>query len=46
MRKFSSLNLDYFQLYSKYTDKEIKNIKHKFNKKVITSIQVKKGGYR
>ena len=42
MRKFSSLNLDYFQLYGEYTDKEIKNIKHKFNKKVITSIQVKK----
>ena len=42
LEKYSKLDFDYFQLYGEYTDKEIKNIKHKFNKKVITSIQVKK----
>jgi phosphoribosylanthranilate isomerase len=39
---FSKLNLDYFQLYGNYTNKDITKIKKKFKKKIIFSIQVKK----
>ena len=39
--KFSKLNLDYFQLYGNYTNEDLKKIKNKFNKNIITSIQVK-----
>ena len=42
LEKFSLLNLDYFQLYGQYDSKTLINIKNKFQKKIITSIQVKK----
>ena len=41
LSKFSKLNLDYFQLYGKYDDSSLKEIKEKFGKKIITTIQVK-----
>jgi len=37
---FSKLNLDYLQLYGNYDAEELKRIKDKFKKKIITSIQV------
>ena len=37
---FSKLNLDYFQLYGNYDSEELKRIKDKFQKKIITTIQV------
>tara|TARA_B100000767_G_scaffold243506_1_gene241230 strand:+ start:472 stop:1089 length:618 start_codon:yes stop_codon:yes gene_type:complete len=42
LKIFSALNFDYFQLYGKYNDQDILNIKNKYKKKIITSIQVKK----
>ena len=42
LEKFSKLNLDYFQLYGDYNEKLIYDIKSKFNKKIIVTIQVKK----
>ena len=41
LKKFSQLNLDYFQLYGQYDNKSLENIKNKFKKKVIAAIQVK-----
>jgi phosphoribosylanthranilate isomerase len=41
LEKFSKLNIDYFQIYGSYNSNLISNIKSKFNKKVITAIQVK-----
>ncbi len=41
LKKFSQLNLDYFQLYGHYDNKSIENIKNKFKKKVIATVQVK-----
>ena len=41
---FSKLNFDYFQLYGNYNDKDLKKIKKKFNKKIITAVQVKRRG--
>mgnify|MGYP001394422669 CR=1 FL=1 len=41
LEKFSNLNLDYFQLYGQYDSKSLINIKNKFKKKIITTIQVK-----
>ena len=41
LKKFSQLNLDYFQLYGQYDNKSLENIKSKFKKKVIAAIQVK-----
>ncbi len=40
LEKFSKLNLDYFQLYGKYNDKLLIDIKKNFKKKIITTIQV------
>jgi phosphoribosylanthranilate isomerase len=40
--QFSKLNLDYFQLYGDLKPKELIQIKKKFKKKIISSIQVKK----
>ena len=40
--KFSKTNLDYFQIYGDYNNEDIKKIKKKFKKKIITSIQIKK----
>ena len=39
--KFSKLNIDYFQIYGEYTRNDIKNIKGKFNKKIIMALQIK-----
>jgi phosphoribosylanthranilate isomerase len=41
LNQFSKLNLDYFQLYGDYQLNELKKIKEKFKKKIISSIQVK-----
>ncbi len=41
LEKFSKLNIDYFQLYGQYDVKSLMNIKNKFKKKIITTIQVK-----
>jgi len=40
LEKFSLLNLDYFQLYGQYDNKSLLNLKNKFKKKIITTIQV------
>ena len=41
LEKFSKLNLDYFQIYGDYNQDNINNIKNKYKKKIIFSIQVK-----
>jgi len=41
LKKFSQLNLDYFQLYGQYDSKSLIDIKKEFQKKIITTIQVK-----
>ena len=41
LEKFSKLNIDYFQIYGNYNSNLISNIKTKFNKKIIVTIQVK-----
>ena len=41
LEKFSTLNLDYFQIYGNYSEKLISEIKLNFNKKIIVAIQVK-----
>ena len=41
LKKFSKLNIDYFQIYGNYDEKSISKIKLKFNKKIIVTIQVK-----
>tara|TARA_B100001057_G_scaffold164191_1_gene164796 strand:- start:7223 stop:7840 length:618 start_codon:yes stop_codon:yes gene_type:complete len=41
LEKFSELNLDYFQLYGQYDSESLINIKNKFKKKIIITIQVK-----
>ena len=41
LNQFSKLNLDYFQLYGDYQLNELKKIKEKFKKKIISTIQVK-----
>ena len=41
LKKFSQLNLDYFQLYGQYDCKSLIDIKKEFQKKIITTIQVK-----
>ena len=42
LNQFSKLNLDYFQLYGDYNNEDLYRIKQQFNKKIITTIQVKK----
>ncbi len=42
LEKFSKLNLDYFQLYGDFTNEALSKLKLNFQKKIITSIQVKK----
>ena len=42
LNQFSELNFDYFQLYGDFHSDELINIKNKFKKKIISSIQVKK----
>ena len=41
LNKFSKLNLDYFQLYGEYNVPRLIEIKKKFKKKLISTIQVK-----
>ena len=41
LEKFSKLNIDYFQIYGNYSSEYIKNIKSKFGKKIIMTIQIK-----
>ena len=41
LNQFSKLNLDYFQLYGDYQLNELKKIKKKIKKKIISTIQVK-----
>ena len=41
LEKFSKLNIDYFQIYGNHNSESISNIKSKFNKKIIATIQVK-----
>ena len=38
---FSKLNLDYFQLYGNYNNEQLIDIRRKYKKKIITTIQVK-----
>ena len=42
LNKFSELDFDYFQLYGNFYPDELRGIKDKFKKKIISSIQVKK----
>ena len=42
LKKFSNLNLDYFQIYGDFNNLELTKIKEKFKKKIISVIQVKK----
>ena len=42
LNRFSELNFDYFQLYGNFHPDELMNIKEKFKKKIISSVQVKK----
>ena len=42
LNQFSKLDLDYYQLYGNFNPDELIKIKEKFNKKIISSIQVKK----
>ncbi len=42
LKKFSKLNLDYFQFYGEFNSAQLAKIKDKFKKKIISTIQVKK----
>ncbi len=42
LKKFSQLDLDYFQLYGQYNNKSLISIKNKFKKKIISALQVTK----
>ena len=41
LEKFSKLNIDYFQIYGNYNKIILKNIRSKYNKKIITALQIK-----
>ena len=41
LEKFSKLNIDYFQIYGDLSNEFIQNIKSKFKKKIIGTVQVK-----
>ena len=41
LKKFSKLNLDYFQIYGDYSDEKIREIKKDYKKKIIISLQIK-----
>jgi len=38
---FSKLNFDYFQIYGDYSEREIIEIKNKYKKKIIISLQIR-----
>jgi len=42
LKKFSNLNLDYFQIYGNYTEEQLDRIKIIYKKKLIISLQIKK----
>ena len=42
LKIFSSLNLDYFQIYADYSKEQIDEIKNNYKKKIIMSIQIKR----
>ena len=41
LKKFSKLNLDYFQIYGDYTEEKVREIKKNYKKKIIISLQIK-----
>ena len=41
IKKFSNLNLDYFQIYGELNIEQIVSIKLKYNKKIIMALQIK-----
>ena len=41
LKKFSNLNLDYFQIYGNYSVEQLNEIKNNYKKKIIISLQVK-----
>tara|TARA_Y100001970_G_C14233657_1_gene860381 strand:+ start:423 stop:1034 length:612 start_codon:yes stop_codon:yes gene_type:complete len=41
-QKYSKLNIDYFQIYGNFSKKKLSDIKKKYKKKIIYTIQVKK----
>ena len=40
-KKFSNLNLDYFQIYGDYSEEELNAVKVNYKKKIIISLQIK-----
>ena len=40
-KKFSNLNLDYFQIYGNFSKEQIKKIAEDYRKKIIISLQIK-----
>jgi len=40
-KKFSNLDLDYFQIYGDYSEKQLNDIKINYKKKIIVSLQIK-----
>jgi phosphoribosylanthranilate isomerase len=42
LKKFSNLNLDYFQVYGDYSEEQLNEIKANYKKKLIISLQIKK----
>ena len=42
LKKFSKLNLDYFQIYGDYSEDKVRKIKKNYKKKIIISLQIKK----
>ena len=40
-KKFSNLDLDYFQIYGDYTEEQLDKIKFNYKKKLIISLQIK-----
>ena len=41
LKKFSNLDLDYFQIYGDYTEEQLNRIKFNYKKKLIISLQIK-----
>ena len=41
LKKFSNLNLDYFQIYGDYSEEQLNEIKINYKKKIIFSLQIK-----
>ena len=40
-KKFSNLNIDYFQIYGDYSEEQLNEIKINYKKKIIFSLQIK-----